>query len=119
MADAEVMLFKEQLFRSDLNACYAAINPDPLAYIFFVVLLGGAIKGQPILICWGVRAYLQAIGLDPNPVLVDGRCTGAGPSQDPAPKGGGGGAPPPLYGPQKCRTEQCALSAPEVPRILF
>ena len=24
-----------------------------------------------------------------------------------------------LYGPQNCRTEQCALSAPEAPQILF
>ena len=31
------------------------------------------------------------------------------------PKGGGGG----LYGPQNCCTEQCALSAPEAPQILF
>ena len=35
----------------------------------------------------------------------------------PDPKGGGGG--PPLYGPQNCRTEQCALSAPEAPEMLF
>ena len=34
-------------------------------------------------------------------------------------RGGGGRAPPPLYGPQNCRTEQCALSAPEAPQILF
>ena len=44
--------------------------------------------------------------------------TGAGPGRDPTPKGGGGD-PPPLYGPQNCRTEQCALSAPEAPEILF
>ena len=31
----------------------------------------------------------------------------------------GGGDPPPLYGPQNCRTEQGALSAPEAPEILF
>ena len=31
------------------------------------------------------------------------------------PQRGGGG----LYGPQNCRTEQCALSAPEAPDILF
>ena len=30
--------------------------------------------------------------------------------------GGGGGG---LYGPQNCRMEQCALSAPEAPEILF
>ena len=36
----------------------------------------------------------------------------------PDPKGGGG-TPPPLYGPQNCRTEQGALSAPEAPEILF
>ena len=30
-------------------------------------------------------------------------------------RGGGGG----LYGPQNCRTEQGALSAPEAPEILF
>ena len=35
----------------------------------------------------------------------------------PDPKGGGD--PPPLYGPQNCCTEQCALSAPEAPEILF
>ena len=34
-------------------------------------------------------------------------------------RGGGGGTPPPLYGPQNCRTEQGALSAPEAPEILF
>ena len=44
--------------------------------------------------------------------------TGAAPGQDPTPKGGGG-TPPPLYGPQNCRTEQGALSAPEAPEILF
>ena len=32
------------------------------------------------------------------------------------PQGGGGGG---LYGPQNCRTEQCAFSAPEAPEILF
>ena len=33
------------------------------------------------------------------------------------PQGGGGGVG--LYGPQNCRTEQCALSAPKAPDILF
>ena len=42
--------------------------------------------------------------------------TGADPGWDPTPKGGGGGG---LYGPQNCYTEQCALSAPEAPEILF
>ena len=42
--------------------------------------------------------------------------TGGAPGQDPTPKGGGGGG---LYGPQNCRTEQGALSAPEAPEILF
>ena len=37
----------------------------------------------------------------------------------PDPKGGGVPPPPPLYEPQNCRTEQCALSAPEAPQILF
>ena len=41
------------------------------------------------------------------------------PRSGPDPKGGGGGDPPPLYGPQNCRTEQGALSAPEAPEILF
>ena len=45
-----------------------------------------------------------------------GQTTGAGPGRDPTPRGGGG---VPLYGPQNCRTEQCALSAPEAPQILF
>ena len=35
------------------------------------------------------------------------------------PQRGGGGGTPPLFGPQNCRTEQCALSAPEAPQILF
>ena len=30
-----------------------------------------------------------------------------------------GTRPPPLYGPQNCRTEQCALSAPEAPQNFF
>ena len=50
------------------------------------------------------------------PDLLD--TTGGALGRDPTPKGGGGG-PPPLYGPQNCRTEQCALSAPEAPEILF
>ena len=45
--------------------------------------------------------------------------TGAGPGRDPTPKGGGGGGGGARYGPQNCRTEQCALSAPEAPQILF
>ena len=50
---------------------------------------------------------------------IQASCTGGAPGQDPTPKGGGGGPPPPLYGPQNCRTEQGALSAPEAPEILF
>ena len=45
-------------------------------------------------------------------------CHGGRSWSGPDPKGGGGG-PPPLYGPQNCRTEQGALSAPEAPEILF
>ena len=51
-----------------------------------------------------------------GPLVLQGEVTGAGPGRDPTPKGGGGGG---LYGPQNCRTEQCALSAPEAPQILF
>ena len=36
---------------------------------------------------------------------------GADPGQDPTPKGGD---PPPLYRPQNCYTEQCALPALEI-----
>ena len=42
------------------------------------------------------------------------RHTGADLGRNPTPKGGWG-----LYGAQNCRTEQCALSAPEAPEILF
>ena len=46
-----------------------------------------------------------------------GNTTGGAPGRDPIPKGVP--PPPPLYRPQNCRTEQCALSAPEAPQILF
>ena len=67
--------------------------------------------------------YTKCIDLMPQAIsmaLLEIHGTGAGPGRDPTPKGGGGGGtPPPLYGPQNCRTEQCALSAPEAPHILF
>ena len=53
-----------------------------------------------------VFKYLGHIMAHPRgPILVGTR-----------PQRGGGG---PLYGPHNCYTEQCALSAPEAPEILF
>ena len=61
------------------------------------------------------EVYKECNCTEPTPTPTHGGRPWSGPD----PKGGGGGTPPPLYGPQNCRTEQGALSAPEAPEILF
>ena len=56
------------------------------------------------------RMFLFGAGVDIFSVARAGGRSWSGPD----PKGGGG-----VYGPQNCRTEQGALSAPEAPEILF
>ena len=58
-----------------------------------------------------VGAWAQALAALKEALSLHTLSTGAAPGRDPTPEGGGGGG---LYGPQNCRTEQCALSAPEI-----
>ena len=105
-----------------------------LAALIFYVNRKGKIDKRKVQYYYGQRTFVPPSGdksakyhfcVRSRPVVVIPNVkqddtqegTGAAPGQDPTPKGGGGGGG--LYGPQNCRTEQGALSAPEAPEILF
>ena len=109
-------LMSEFEMRINFSTAFGGLSLPTQGYLWYILFV---INVQPQRLTKWTEQRGNELGWDNSGLeLAHIPITETDPGRDPTPKRGGGN-PRSLYGPQICYTEQCALSAPQAPKILF